>query len=80
MICAAVLLQLLINTRWLIPAPVGDASFFLAVSANYCQTGFFGSTALNVDPSGQSRMIWHGFCLRCCTGLSILGANLPYFT
>src|SRR5262249_41518867 len=60
-ICAAVLLQLVINAGWLIPAPDGDSALFLAVSANYCQTGFFGSTAFDIDPSGQSRMVWHGF-------------------
>jgi hypothetical protein len=46
---------------WLLPSPVGDGGFFITASANYCRSGFLGTTAYAIDPTGQSRMIWHGF-------------------
>lgn len=45
----------------LLPSPVGDPAYFITATANYCRTGFLGTTAFPIDPSGQSRMIWHGF-------------------
>ena len=60
-VIAVLVLRFLIEAIWLLPSPVGDSAFFLTASANYCQSGFFGTTAFPIDPSGHSRMVWHGF-------------------
>ena len=53
--------RFLIEVPWLLPSPVGDPAYFLTASVNYCRTGFLGTTAFPIDPTGQARMIWHGF-------------------
>src|ERR1700690_3988513 len=60
-VIAVLILRFLIEAIWLLPSPVGDSAFFLTASVNYCQSGFFGTTAFPIDPTGHSRMVWHGF-------------------
>lgn len=60
-LAAALLLRFVMDAVFLLPSPVGDSGFFLTASINLCSSGFFGTTAYPIDPSGQARMIWHGF-------------------
>jgi uncharacterized membrane protein len=57
----ALAVRLLIEVPWVLPSPVGDPAYFLTASVNYCRSGFLGTTAFSVDPTGHARMIWHGF-------------------
>lgn len=54
-------LRFVIEGIYHLPSPVGDSSYFISASVNYCRTGFLGTTAFQIDPTGQARMIWHGF-------------------
>src|ERR1700728_2428181 len=58
---AALALRFIIEWIWLLPSPVADSAYFVTASVNYCRNGFLGTTAFSIDPSGQSRMVWHGF-------------------
>lgn len=58
---AALALRFVAEVVWLLPSPVGDGGFFITASVNYCVSGFLGTTAYPIDPTGQSRMVWHGF-------------------
>jgi hypothetical protein len=58
---AALALRFVAEVVCLLPSPVGDGGFFITASANYCRSGFLGTTAYAIDPTGQSRMVWHGF-------------------
>src|ERR1700684_1932192 len=58
---AVLALRFVAGVVWLLPSPVGDGGFFITASANYCRSGFLGTTAYAIDPMGQSRMVWHGF-------------------
>jgi hypothetical protein len=60
-LAAVLLLRFVLDAVFLLPSPVGDSEFFLTASINLCSAGFFGTTAYPIDPSGQARMIWHGF-------------------
>lgn len=60
-ILAVLTLRFFVEFMFLLPSPVGDAAYFLTASANYCQSGFLGTTIYPIDPTGQARMIWHGF-------------------
>lgn len=61
LLIAALISRLVIEAVWLLPSPVADSTFFLTASVNYCQSGFLGTTAFPIDPTGHSRMVWHGF-------------------
>jgi hypothetical protein len=61
MLIAALISRLVIEAVWLLPSPVADSTFFLTASVNYCRSGFLGTTAFPIDPTGHSRMVWHGF-------------------
>jgi hypothetical protein len=69
----------LIEGIWLLPSPVGDSIYFLTASVNYCQSGFLGTTAFPIDPSGQSRMVWHGFVSPMLFGALNSGCSAPVF-
>jgi len=58
---AALAVRCVAEVLFLLPSPVGDGGFFITASANYCRSGFLGTTAYAIDPTGQSRMVWHGF-------------------
>ena len=60
-LAAVLLLRFVLGAVFLLPSPVGDSEFFLTSSINLCSAGFFGTTVYPIDPSGQARMIWHGF-------------------
>jgi hypothetical protein len=60
-LAAVLLLRFVLDVVYLLPSPVGDSEFFLTASINLCSSGFFGTTVYPIDPSGQARMIWHGF-------------------
>ena len=60
-LAAVLLLRFVLDVVYLLPSPVGDSEYFLTASINLCSSGFFGTTAYPIDPSGQARMIWHGF-------------------
>jgi len=57
----ALAVRLFVEVPWLLPSPVGDPAYFLTASVNYCRSGFLGTTAFSIDPTGHARMIWHGF-------------------
>lgn len=61
LLLAALVWRFIVEYAFLLPSPVGDSAYFISATANYCRTGFLGTTAFPIDPSGQSRMIWHGF-------------------
>ena len=58
---AVLLLRFVLDVAFLLPSPVGDSEFFLTSSVNLCSSGFFGTSVYPIDPTGQARMIWHGF-------------------
>ncbi|MEJ0086743.1 MAG: hypothetical protein WDO72_13735 [Pseudomonadota bacterium] len=60
-LAAVLLLRFVLDVVFLLPSPVGDSEFFLTASVNLCSDGFFGTTVYPIDPTGQARMIWHGF-------------------
>ena len=61
LLLAALAWRFIVEFPFLLPSPVGDSAYFITATANYCRAGFLGTTAFPIDPSGQSRMIWHGF-------------------
>jgi hypothetical protein len=61
LLLAALTWRFILEYLFLLPSPVGDPAYFITATANYCRAGFLGTTAFPIDPSGQSRMIWHGF-------------------
>jgi hypothetical protein len=78
---AALALRFVAEVICLLPSPVGDSGFFITASANYCGSGFLGTTAYQIDPTGQSRMVWHGFVSTMLFGAAgaSCGARSYYF-
>jgi hypothetical protein len=76
---AALTARFLIEAIWLLPSPVADSTFFLTASANYCHSGVLGTTAYPIDPSGHSRMIWHGFVSPMLFGALNFACNASSF-
>jgi hypothetical protein len=69
LLIAVLILRLVIEAVWLLPSPVADSTFFLTASVNYCRSGFLGTTAYPIDPTGHSRMVWHGFVSPMLSGV-----------
>ena len=69
------LLRFWLEVRWLLPSPVGDSTYFLTAAVNYCGSGVLATTAFPIDPSGQARMIWHGFVAPMLFGTANLGCG-----
>jgi hypothetical protein len=82
---AAIILALMLAARfivaylYLLPSPVADPAYFITASANYCTSGFLGTTAYPIDPSGQARMIWHGFVSPMLFGKLNVGCEAPHY-
>jgi hypothetical protein len=75
----ALAFRLPIESIWLLPSPVGDPAYFLTASANYCRSGFLGTTAFPIDPSGHSRMVWHGFVSPMLFGAMNFACKAPTY-
>lgn len=60
-LCAIFALRFVIEYVFLLPSPVADPAYFITASVNYCGSQYLGTTVYPIDPTGQSRMIWHGF-------------------
>jgi len=71
--------RLVIESNWLLPSPVGDGVLFLTASVNYCRSNFLGTDAFAIDPSGHSRMVWHGFVSPMLFGVLIPRCNTSGF-
>ena len=71
--------RFVVDCLWLLPAPTGDSGLFVTASVNYCRSGFLGTTAFAIDPTGQSRMVWHGFVSPMLFGALNVGCSSAGF-
>lgn len=74
-----VLSRLAFEAWFTVPVPFGDPVVFLAVSKNWCSTGFLGTALFSFDPLGQNRYVWHGFLSPWLYGTLNPGCTLTGF-
>ncbi len=57
---SALIVRFIIYIYFQLPAPAGDSVLFASVSISKCSQGLFKTGLFDIDPSGNSRYIWHG--------------------